>query len=78
MQLDKNMLNRLMTMNDDQLAAFVQKIALESGIDPTMLGINPESIQSIRQALGSAKDEDIQQLNLIYEEYHNKHNKHPR
>lgn len=69
MQLDKHMLNRLMTMNDDQLTAFIQRIAAESGIDPAMLGINPESIQSIRQALGSATDEDIKQLNLVYEEY---------
>lgn len=69
MQLDKHMLNRLMTMNDDQLTAFIQRIAAESGIDPAMLGINPESIQSIRQALGNATDEDIKQLNLVYEEY---------
>ncbi len=69
MQLDKNMLNRLLTMNDDQLTSFIQKIASESGIDPAVLGINPNNIQSIRQALGGATEEDIRQLNAVYEDY---------
>jgi uncharacterized protein YihD (DUF1040 family) len=69
MQLDKNMLNHLTNMNDDQLIALIQKIATESGVDPAMLGITPSNLQSIRQALGSANQADLQHLNLIYEEY---------
>lgn len=69
MQLDKSMLNRLLSMNDEQLTAFIQKIATESGIDPAILGIDPSSIQSIRQALGGATDEDVRQLNIVYEQY---------
>lgn len=69
MQLDKGMLNRLLSMNDEQLTVFIQKIAAESGIDPAVLGIDPSNIQSIRQALGGATNEDIRQLNAVYEQY---------
>ena len=69
MQLDRNMLNRLLSMNDEQLSAFIRSIAMESGIDPSQLGIHPENIQSIREALGGATEEDIKQLNDVYNDY---------
>ena len=69
MQIDKKMLDRLLTMNDEQLGELIKRIAAESGIDPAMLGINPENIQSIRSALGSANEQDIRQLNQVYDTY---------
>ena len=69
MQLDRNMLERLLAMNDEQLGELVGKIAREAGIDPAQLGINPESIQSIRQALGGASAEDVARMNAIYQAY---------
>ena len=69
MQLDQKMLNRLLTMNDEQLAALVTQIASEAGIDPSALGLHPQNITELRQALGSATEEDLQKLNLVYEEY---------
>ncbi|MBQ9760237.1 MAG: hypothetical protein IJW16_02685 [Clostridia bacterium] len=76
MQLDRKMLDRLLQMNDEQLTAFIKSVAAESGIDPAQLGINPNNVQSIRQALGSATDEDIAGLNGIYQDYRN--NRHGR
>lgn len=69
MQLDRKMLDRLLSMNDDQLSAFIQSIATEAGIDPSLITINPDNIQSIRQALGGATDSDLEQLNGIYRDY---------
>ena len=69
MQLDRNMLNRLLSMNDEQFAAFIRSIAAESGLDPSGIGINTESIHSLRQALGNANDTDLERLNGIYQEY---------
>ena len=69
MQLDRNMLNKLLTMNDDQLATFIRSIAAESGIDPASIGLNTDSIRALRQALGNANDEDLEHLNGIYQEY---------
>ncbi|MBQ9131911.1 MAG: hypothetical protein IJX62_05530 [Clostridia bacterium] len=69
MQLDKRMLEKLLTMNDEQLAEVIRQIAAETGIDPAQLGLNPQNIQSIRQALGMATDEDLKQLNAVYDNY---------
>ncbi len=69
MQLDQKMLNRLLTMNDQQLGEVIQRIASEAGIDPAALGLNPQNMQSIRQALGSATESDLQQLNAVYDTY---------
>ncbi len=69
MQLDRNMLDRLLTLNDEQLGEIVKRIAADAGIDPAQLGLSPENIQSIRAALGGASAEDIEQMNAIYQAY---------
>ncbi len=69
MQIDQKMLNRLLTMDDAQLGEIIKTIATEAGIDPAMLGLNPDNIQSIRQALGSATEQDLRQLNAVYDTY---------
>lgn len=69
MQLDKRMLERLLTMNDEQLAALIGNVAKEAGIDPAQLGLNPNNVQSIRQALSGATDADIQAMNAVYNDY---------
>jgi hypothetical protein len=71
MKLDKRMVNRLLAMNDEQLAEVIKSIATESGIDPALLGLNPNNIQSIRQALGMAGDEDLKKMGDIYQTYKN-------
>ena len=69
MQLDRRMLERVLNMNDEQLRELIEKIAAETGIDPSALGLNTASIDSIRQALGSATDGDLQQLGDAYDSY---------
>ena len=69
MKLDKRMVNRLLSLDDEQLGNVIKSIAAESGIDPAVLGLNLDHIQSIRQALGMAREEDLQQMNEIYNTY---------
>lgn len=69
MKLDKRMVNRLLSMNDEQLGEIIKNIAAESGIDPNALGLNPDNIQSIRQALGMANEEDLQRMGEVYQAY---------
>lgn len=69
MQLDKKMLNRVLMMNDDQLGELIKSIAAEAGIDPAALGLNTQNIQGIRQALGSATEADLKELNTVYDSY---------
>ena len=69
MQIDERMLKKLLAMNDEQLGQMIQKIAAESGIDPAQLGINPQNIESVRSALGSIGDEELEGINRLYEDY---------
>jgi hypothetical protein len=69
MQIDQKTLARLLSMNDAQLGAVILSIAAEAGIDPAQLGLNPDNIASVRQALGSATDADLKQMNALYESY---------
>lgn len=69
MQIDERMLKRLLAMNDDQLGEMIQKIAAETGIDHGQLGINPQSIESVRTALGSIGEDELEGINRLYEDY---------
>ena len=69
MKLDKRMINRLLSLDDEQLGNVIKSSAAESGIDPAALGLNPENVQSIRAVLGMARQEDLQQMEEIYNAY---------
>lgn len=72
MQIDQKTLKLLLAMNDEQLSALLEKIAKESGITPEAFGAQSSDLQKIRQALGSATEEDIQKMNAIYAAYRQK------
>lgn len=67
MQIDRAALDKLLAMNDRQLKSIIQRLANESGIDPSQFNIDPASIESIRSALRSATDEDLKQVAEQYE-----------
>ena len=69
MQIDPKMLNRLLSMNDAQLAELIRSVATEAGIDPAQIGLNPQSISDIRRALGTASEQDLKKINDIYQIY---------
>ena len=69
MQIDQKTIRRLLSMNDEQLIAFMTQVAQEAGIDPGSFGIQPGDIQSIRRVLGNATEKDIEKMNLAYTEY---------
>lgn len=67
MQIDRSAIDRLLRLNDNQLKAIITRLAAESGIDPAEFNIDPRSIASIRQALGSATDDDLRRVAEQYE-----------
>lgn len=69
MELNREMLQKILSMDDAQLSLFVQKLAKGSGIDPTALGFDASSMKNLRTALGSATNADLDQLNQIYRTY---------
>ena len=62
MEINRENLNKLLALNDKQLKMMITRIAASSGIDPAQFNIDTGSIQSIRQALGSATDDDLRRI----------------
>lgn len=62
MQINRENLDRLLSLNDRQLKIMVQRIAAQSGIDPKELNIDTGSIESIRNVLSSATDSDLSRI----------------
>ena len=67
MQIDREALNKLQTLNDRQLKMLIQKLVAQSGLNPAEFNIDPQSIDSIRLALRTATDQDLQKIADQYE-----------
>jgi uncharacterized protein YihD (DUF1040 family) len=68
MEIKRENVDKLLSLNDWQLKMIIQKIANESGIDPSQFNIDTNSIDSIRKALSSATDEELRQVAEQYEQ----------
>ena len=67
MQINRENLEKLLSLNDRQLKVIVQRLAAQSGIDPKALNVDTGSIESIRRALSSATDADLTRIAEQYE-----------
>ena len=67
MEINRDSINRLLSLNDRQLKGIIQNLARESGIDPSEFNIDTDSISSIRSALSGASDEDLRRIAEQYE-----------
>ena len=72
MQIDREALARVQALNDRQLKLLIQKLIAQSGMDPSEFHIDPQSVESIRNALRTATDEDLQRIARQYEANRNK------
>ncbi len=59
MQLDKNAVERMLSLNDEQLWQAIILIAREAGIDLSKQKLSTSDMSKIRTMLGGASDEDI-------------------
>ena len=59
MKLDRNAINALLALDDEQLKAIIRGLAARSGVDLGALNISEQDIAGVRQALRAATDEDI-------------------
>ena len=69
MQLDKKSVDKLLSLNDAQLGAIIQKVVRESGIDLADFGASANDIKSIRQALSGITDTDLLKISEQYAAY---------
>lgn len=67
MEIKRENIDKLLNLNDWQLKLMIQKLIKESGIDPAQFNINTNSIESIRNALRSASDQDLKNIAEQYE-----------
>lgn len=67
MQINRENLEKLLSLNDFQLKMIINRIATEGGIDPAEFNIDPSSIESIRKVLGSATDADLERIAAQFE-----------
>ena len=68
MQIDRNALEKLLSLNDRQLKYMINKLAAENGIDLSGFNIDSKDIRSIREGLSSATDSDIERVAQMYEQ----------
>lgn len=59
MQLDRKSLNRLLLLSDRQLQAVIDKLTREYGLDLSGFRVRQGDMESLRQAIRSASDEDL-------------------
>lgn len=62
MNFDKNSLNKLRSLSDEELIKILKDIAKEAGIDSENLKIGKGDVMKIRAFLSVASDDDIAQL----------------
>ena len=59
MKLDRRALERLLSLNDAQLAAVIEKLTREYGMDLSSLNISTADMAALRRTLKNTRDEDL-------------------
>ena len=62
MQLDKKSLDRLLSLNDDQLRMVLRGLLKEYGVDPSAVPLEKFDMGKLRGVLSGATEEDIQKF----------------
>ena len=62
MQLDRKSLDRLLSLNDRQLQAIIEKLASEYGLDLSRFQVRPGDMEGLRRAIRNATDQDLIEL----------------
>lgn len=69
MNPDKRMVNRLLSMSDQQLEELIRTVANEVGVSPSDLGLEPERVRELRAALEAADEEALEKVSEAYALY---------
>ena len=62
MQLDRKTIDRLLTLNDDQLRSFIRTLAERQGLDLSAFRLSVNDIAGIRRVLSEADDETLKRI----------------
>ena len=72
MQLDREAINKLLSLNDIQLRIVISRLLRENGIDPSALDIDTRNMANLRSVLKNATDEDLKRASEILSSAKNK------
>lgn len=59
MKLDRKALDRLLSLNDTQLAAVIEKLTREYGVDLSSMKISTADMAALRRTLKATTDEEL-------------------
>ena len=65
MQLDKTMLDRLLSMDDDTLAATIRQLSAAAGLAPNAAEEAVKHLMLVRRSLQTASDEDVKKASEL-------------
>ena len=69
MNIDKNLLSTLASLDDASLASAIKMIAAASGLPASSLPLDASSLASLRSAMKGASDSDISAIQKLFNEY---------
>ncbi len=69
MNIDKNTLNMLLSLDDAHLAMFIRKLAGSAGLPLGSVELGQEQLNGIRKALSMATDGDISRAAELIKNY---------
>ena len=59
MQIDRNALNKMLSLSDRQLQMLIEKLVTEYGLDLSRFQVREGDLDGLRRAMRSASDEDL-------------------
>lgn len=59
MKLDKKAVERLLTLNDEQLRRIIEQLGSEAGLDLSSFQISTSDMERLRTTLAGATDQDL-------------------
>lgn len=62
LQLDRKAMEKLLSLSDRQLAAVLEKLGREYGLDLSSFQIRPGDLDGVRHAIRTMSDEDLLRL----------------
>ena len=69
MNLDKNSINMLLSLDDARLSVVIRQLAASAGIPASSLTLGENELKGIRQALTMATDGDISRAAELIKNY---------
>lgn len=64
MKIDKKTVDKILTLNDDQLWKIIQAVASKSGVDKNL--DRPKDMSKIRSTLSSLSEDDITRITELF------------